>query len=458
MTRKPPALPPDALAALNDFHVLVYRLFGVHASIVAPFVPVDRNPWDWGRPTLCDAIRRKPGMLERCDACEARLMARASVRAAAGLCHAGLGQVAIPIRLDGRTVGRVLCSPARLGGSVAGTVRLLRAGVGEPAYWLNLSEEVRELPVVGPRRRRELARFIQGFFLSLFGRLRAPFRTDPHWYHLPVRAPHDTEAWLSSLWTGIEPHSGEPMLKGWHLHRAHDVLLYPAAAGRTVVLPDRRLEVRQGELVCLPSGQRYRLEAPASPGGDPFWIHFVSSVDLRALAATPFAPPPPVRAALRDIMRGSARGFPYWYSTQAKLKVLELLLALREVGARPAMVRRRSPRAGTGEAIERVRAWLDGAAARRPRLRELAAIAGTNVFTLCRQFRVETGLSPLAYHRSVRVRAAGRLLLEGGLGPREVARRLGFSTPQHFHRIFRRYAGVTPGAWAAGAGVPSKNG
>jgi len=444
-------LAADAFSALNDFHVLVYRLFGVHAVIHAPFVPEDRNPWDRARPVLCGAVRWKPGMMERCDACESRLRARARVRAATGLCHAGLGQVAIPLRMRRRTVGHVLCSPARFSANPARTLRLFRIAVGEIGGVLDVSEEVREMPVLDRDHLAALEAFVGSFFRSFFSRLRRPFRTDAHWYHLPVRAPDDTEAWVSFLWTGYEPQSDEPRVRGWIAHRSHDVLVYAVRAPVTIQRPGSRITVRRGELLLLPAGHRYRVVPGAAPGsGDPFWIHFVSNVDLTGLALKPFVPTADVRGRIRAVDRETAGGFPSWYGTEAKLKVLELLLTLKaQIGrasVRGGVARGRDSRPGFSEGVERVRRYLEAAVDRRVRLKELAELAGMNPFTLCRKFREETGTAPLAYHRRLRLQEAARLLSEDGLPAKEVARRLAFPSPQYFSRAFRRHAGVPPGA------------
>jgi len=453
-------LSADAFSALNDFHVLVYRLFGVHAVIHAPFVPEDRNPWDRARPALCGAVRWKPGMVARCDACETRLRERARFRPATAVCHAGLGQIAIPLRRGGCTVGHVVCSPARFGGSPARTLRLLRAGVGEVGGVLDISAAVRNLPVLDRDRLDALEAFVRGFFRSFLSRLRGPFRADPHWYHLPVRAPHDTEAWVSFLWTGFEPQTDEPPVEGWIVHRSHDILLHAVRAPVSIVRPGSRIAVRQGELLLLPAGQRYRVVVPAGPPGatDPFWIHFVSSVDLTRLALRPFAPPADVRERLRAVARETAGGFPSWYGTEAKLKVLELLLALKALAGRAGIAHARGGRPGLSEGIERVRRHLESAVDRRVRLKELAELAGMNPFTLVRKFREETGATPLAYHRRLRMQEAGRLLREDRVPAKEVARRLAFPSPQYFHRAFKRFAGVAPGAVRRGRGPIVKKG
>ncbi|MCK6486720.1 MAG: AraC family transcriptional regulator [Planctomycetes bacterium] len=82
-------------------------------------------------------------------------------------------------------------------------------------------------------------------------------------------------------------------------------------------------------------------------------------------------------------------------------------------------------------------------------LGDLAAAAGLAPSACCRLFRAVTGASPMEHLRQVRIRHAG-VLLRSGLPLADVAARTGFCDAAHLARVFRRQAGVTPGAWRAG--------
>ncbi len=57
-------------------------------------------------------------------------------------------------------------------------------------------------------------------------------------------------------------------------------------------------------------------------------------------------------------------------------------------------------------------------------------------------------MAPSDYQRQLRVRAARRLLGQGVL-PARAAAETGFADQAHLTRWFRRYYGVTPGAYRA---------
>jgi len=85
---------------------------------------------------------------------------------------------------------------------------------------------------------------------------------------------------------------------------------------------------------------------------------------------------------------------------------------------------------------------------------DLAAAAGCSRFAAYRAFRQAYGLSPSDYQRQLRMQTARRLL-SAGAAPATVAAETGFADQAHLTRWFRRYYGVTPGAYRAAAEGPA---
>jgi AraC-like DNA-binding protein len=81
---------------------------------------------------------------------------------------------------------------------------------------------------------------------------------------------------------------------------------------------------------------------------------------------------------------------------------------------------------------------------------QLAAAAGCSRFAAYRAFTQAYGIPPSDYQRQLRVRAARRLLSQG-VSPALVAAQAGFADQAHLTRWFRRYYGVTPGAYRTAA-------
>jgi AraC-like DNA-binding protein len=86
---------------------------------------------------------------------------------------------------------------------------------------------------------------------------------------------------------------------------------------------------------------------------------------------------------------------------------------------------------------------------------DLAAAAGCSRYAAYRAFTQAYGLAPSDYQRQLRVQAARRLL-GAGVTPARAAAEAGFADQAHLTRWFRRYYGVTPGAYRAAAGVPER--
>jgi AraC-like DNA-binding protein len=81
---------------------------------------------------------------------------------------------------------------------------------------------------------------------------------------------------------------------------------------------------------------------------------------------------------------------------------------------------------------------------------DLAAAVGCSRYAAYRAFTQAYGLAPSDYQRQLRVRAARRLLI-AGVSPARAAADAGFADQAHLTRWFRRYYGVTPGAYRSAA-------
>jgi AraC-like DNA-binding protein len=86
---------------------------------------------------------------------------------------------------------------------------------------------------------------------------------------------------------------------------------------------------------------------------------------------------------------------------------------------------------------------------RRLSVPEIAEAGGCSTTTAERLFATHTGLSVQAWARNHRMHEAALLLRTSGLRANEVARRVGFSDPLHFSRVFRATYYVPPSRYAA---------
>lgn len=89
--------------------------------------------------------------------------------------------------------------------------------------------------------------------------------------------------------------------------------------------------------------------------------------------------------------------------------------------------------------------YLAGLSGESPSVAELAAACGFSERHFAKLFRQKTGYSVAQYIKSAQIAKAKTYLLETDLPLKEIAHRLGFSTPANFSFAFRAATGITPG-------------
>jgi AraC-like DNA-binding protein len=92
------------------------------------------------------------------------------------------------------------------------------------------------------------------------------------------------------------------------------------------------------------------------------------------------------------------------------------------------------------EAVARLRREFD-----RPlRIEEVARDLGMSVSGFHHHFRALTAMSPLQFQKQLRLQEARRLMLGEGLDAASAGYRVGYSTPSHFTREYKRLFGAPP--------------
>ena len=98
-------------------------------------------------------------------------------------------------------------------------------------------------------------------------------------------------------------------------------------------------------------------------------------------------------------------------------------------------------------AILRCQTWLAQNYEQADIIAEAVRRSGLPKRTFDRRFRAATGYSPLAYIQALRIEEAKQLLERGSDTIDAVAREVGYEDMASFRRLFRRLAGITPGAY-----------
>lgn len=113
--------------------------------------------------------------------------------------------------------------------------------------------------------------------------------------------------------------------------------------------------------------------------------------------------------------------------------------------AGPATEQQRDPVVG------QVQTFVDEHLAGDLSLDRMAAVADVSPSSLTRRFKAEADTTPWRYVMERRVEAAKRLLVETDRTLAEIAFDTGFYDQAHLTRTFRRFEGMTPGAYRDGS-------
>ncbi|MBR9762752.1 MAG: AraC family transcriptional regulator [Rhodobacteraceae bacterium] len=123
------------------------------------------------------------------------------------------------------------------------------------------------------------------------------------------------------------------------------------------------------------------------------------------------------------------------------LRELHLLLLQSPLGA---MLRRLTRPEAEETQIARALSLLRSAPEAHLRIDDLARDCGMSPSLFHRRFREITGTTPLQFHKRLRLLEARRLLLQERHGVTQAAFEVGYESPSHFSRDYRRLFGQSP--------------
>jgi transcriptional regulator GlxA family with amidase domain len=126
-----------------------------------------------------------------------------------------------------------------------------------------------------------------------------------------------------------------------------------------------------------------------------------------------------------------------WLATRV---ARQLVLTARRVGNQAQYSAELTAQAGRyAELVE----WIRRNIGRRLDMGTLAERAGESERTFCRRFKAQTRVTPARFVETLRLQAA-RHRLEGGASVKTTARAVGFASPEHLSRAFKRRLAMSP--------------
>lgn len=230
---------------------------------------------------------------------------------------------------------------------------------------------------------------------------------------------------------------------------AFQVVLIAQGRGEFASRATGRIELVAGNVLVLLPGVWHRYRPDPATGWTEKWVEFGGALPERLQEAGVFgaeravcsvARPAELEARL-DHLHGVLRVEAEGAEAELAAGVLGVLALLQEkAGAlaedRPAVV-----------AVQKAKRLLEEEGATIPRLPELARALGVGYSSFRREFRRRTGLSPQQYLLRVRLQRVQRLLGSTDQSIKEIAERLGFSSPYHLSATFSQYFGLAPSEW-----------
>lgn len=153
----------------------------------------------------------------------------------------------------------------------------------------------------------------------------------------------------------------------------------------------------------------------------------------------------PMTAPLRDTLLRllSLLDTPDDIPTLAPLAERELLYRLLQ-GPQGRLLRQIARPEGTLGRIRRAVGWIRDHQTSRLRIEALCDVSGMSRASLHRHFLAITGMSPLRYHKQLRLQEARQLLLAGAHSASDVAFAVGYESASQFSREYLRQFGAPP--------------
>lgn len=244
----------------------------------------------------------------------------------------------------------------------------------------------------------------------------------------------------TSMYVGVAL-QGRKRVRVGALELTYDSLSYLVMAGETEY--DASVVTATAERPYLSIG----LEIPPR-----LIVQTLLDLDDRAEAPARVTAPPafmaPLDAALLSPLSRLLRTLddPAERRVLAPLAVREIVFHLLRSDA--ASVLRRAAGGGDADRIGRAMAYIEQNADRRLTVPAVARQVAMSPSHFAHRFREVASVTPMRYLKYVRLARARDLLLADGLPVAEVADRIGYGSPSHFTRDFKRHYGLAPGRYA----------
>jgi len=239
-----------------------------------------------------------------------------------------------------------------------------------------------------------------------------------------------------------------------HVNRAAEIL-HVVAGSVKVHMPGGPVSAGPGDTLLVPSASSHRDEFDLEEGLEVFYCAFRWEAEEDYFRAVPPQSlerlSPACRsqiAGLADLLRADLAQGREMDQLVARSRILTLLMLIYRDLVPPAGEGQEAPTAygevRRHELMSRARQYIQQHYARCVSLDEIAEALHVSGYYLSHVFSAESDFTLFSYLTSVRMERAKALLLAGVLKVSEIARAVGYRSPNYFSKVFRRHFGCSP--------------
>lgn len=236
-----------------------------------------------------------------------------------------------------------------------------------------------------------------------------------------------------------------------HHHENFSELLLIAKGTLHLEHEGKNLAVKEGQIVCYQEGMWHKEESDHSQPFEAYYLGF-RNVKLTGLPDNHLFPTQQgpvfslydntgqyIRLFQQIIREKDSEALASTLLGDRLLSVLLIQLVRLIKGGQYAR------KAGPAEVIHEVERYISDHYFKPVTLHQLSRHVHISPYYLCRLFKKETGSSPIDYLKSYRMKVALRMLQTTDDSVQKISEQVGYQSLTHFHQVFKKATGKTPG-------------
>ena len=222
-----------------------------------------------------------------------------------------------------------------------------------------------------------------------------------------------------------------------------DWLLFYVAKETEIVYLDRETEAPAGSAILFAPGEKQHHIYRGNKVAEFYYVHFLcdslpESLSLETSRVYSLPQKSQITAIFEEMIDEALQKKPH-YELSCISDILRLLSLLQMEGPSP-VESSKKPWKSIAYAVQHMNRYCDS----NLKLEHYAAMCCMSKYHFLRIFKEVTGIPPLEYRNSIRIKKAEELLENGQLSISEIGDTLGYSSPAYFSDSFKKETGLSP--------------